>query len=412
MAGIWFPEDNLAGTLTTPRIYAADNEAFNSSVSELHFVMTLILHESTATKSVPLLNVDGFATSNGSSVYRTDIWVENGVLHYRTERSSDGRVGTKGESTTLLPTGVPVEIVITMNASRSYTPDKLVMHINGTRDTVVNLQSSKNYTFPWYSYQEVSLGYASKTNTFAAGLLITDFHLSNIYNSSPVKNTSAISTYQTLWNSGFENVAEPLKVATRRNNIDSSLTWVNSDDTKVIRTDGNVIPTAGGGGGDAGAGGIIIPGNGNTTQVQGVITENDLFVARRVMAITEAQLAVTDSELTKHAVLASTVSSDVDGTYTLDTSPYEGAVMVIATDEYGTVWQPDTAYVVGDVIRPANFQGYVYQCTLAGTTGNTEPVWWYETDTSQTIGAAQFKAKPFSRPLVHGPIIPTIIPAS
>ncbi len=42
MAGIWFPEDNVAGTLSTPRIYAADNEAFNSSVSELHFVMTLI----------------------------------------------------------------------------------------------------------------------------------------------------------------------------------------------------------------------------------------------------------------------------------------------------------------------------------------------------------------------------------
>ncbi|WP_419534728.1 hypothetical protein [Endozoicomonas sp.] len=57
MAGIWFPEDNVAGKLSTPRIYAADNEAFNSSVSELHFVMTLILHESTATKSVPLLNV-------------------------------------------------------------------------------------------------------------------------------------------------------------------------------------------------------------------------------------------------------------------------------------------------------------------------------------------------------------------
>ncbi len=344
-------------------------------------------------------------------MYRTDIWVENGVLHYRTERSSDGRVGTKGESTTLLPTGVPVEIVITMNASRSYTPDKLVMHINGTRDTVVNLQSSKNYTFPWYSYQEVSLGYASKTNTFAAGLLITDFHLSNIYNASPQKNTSAISTYQTIWNSDFENVAEPLKIATRRNNIDSSLSWANSDDTKVIWTDGNTIPTTGGGG-DAGAGGIIIPGNGNTTQVQGVITENDLFVARRVMAITEAQLAVTDSELTKHAVLDSTVSSDVDGTYTLDTSPYEGTVFVIAADDYGTVWQPDTAYAVGDVIRPPTFQGYVYLCTLAGTTSSTEPVWWLDTDGSQSIGTAQFQAKPFSRPLAHGPILPTILPSA
>ncbi|WP_175404855.1 hypothetical protein, partial [Endozoicomonas atrinae] len=78
------------------------------------------------------------------------------------------------------------------------------------------------------------------------------------------------------------------------------------------------------GGGGGSGGGIVVPGNGNTTQVQGSITENDLPVARRVFAITEAELTIDGSQETTQAVLANAISSEIDGTYTLDTSPYEG----------------------------------------------------------------------------------------
>ena len=242
----------------------------------------------------------------------------------------------------------------------------------------------------------------------AAGLLILEFVVINKWNDSITPLTNSTSFDLTIWKSDFEDAANPLAIHHSKNNTSDVYQWLNTDDTKIVWTEGDEPPGAVGGGD---AGGIIIPGNGNTTQIQGSITENDLPVGRRVMAITEAQLVVTDSDETKHAVLDSTVSNDIDGSYILNTSPYEGAVMIIAMDNYGALWQPDTAYAEGDVIRPENFQGYVYHCTLAGTTGNAEPVWWFETDTSQTIGTAQFQAKPFSRPLAHGPIIPTILPS-
>ena len=38
-------------------------------------------------------------------------------------------------------------------------------------------------------------------------------------------------------------------------------------------------------------------------------------------------------------------------------------------------WQPNTAYVVGDIIRPEPQNGRSYICTVAGTTGGTPPAW-------------------------------------
>ena len=128
-----------------------------------------------------------------------------------------------------------------------------------------------------------------------------------------------------------------------------------------------------------------------------MITENDLPVSRLVYAVTKDKLEVSGGSSTQHAVLNSVQSEASDGSYTLDTSPYEGEVMVLATDNYGSVWQPDTAYEIGDVIRPAEFQGYVYHCTIAGTSDSIEPAWWFDTEQNQDVGTAQFKAKPYSR---------------
>ena len=158
-----------------------------------------------------------------------------------------------------------------------------------------------------------------------------------------------------------------------------------------------------------GEGGIEIPGNGNTTLVSGKITENDLSVSRRVFAITQKALPISQSDLSSQAVLGEAVSDPDSGDYTINTTPYEGAVLVVAEDEFGSEWTPDTSYRVNDVIRPSTFQGYVYYCTSGGTSSDTEPEWWFDTDGSKSVGTAQFQAKPFSRPLAHGPIIPSII---
>jgi len=38
-------------------------------------------------------------------------------------------------------------------------------------------------------------------------------------------------------------------------------------------------------------------------------------------------------------------------------------------------WQASTAYSLGDVVRPTTRNGYVYECTTAGTSDAAEPTW-------------------------------------
>ena len=41
----------------------------------------------------------------------------------------------------------------------------------------------------------------------------------------------------------------------------------------------------------------------------------------------------------------------------------------------GTAWAASTAYALNDVVHPTTLNGYVYECTRAGTSGSAEPAW-------------------------------------
>jgi hypothetical protein len=44
-------------------------------------------------------------------------------------------------------------------------------------------------------------------------------------------------------------------------------------------------------------------------------------------------------------------------------------------NSWGTSRANTTAYAVGDVVRPATGNGFIYQCVVAGTSGGTVPTW-------------------------------------
>ena len=39
------------------------------------------------------------------------------------------------------------------------------------------------------------------------------------------------------------------------------------------------------------------------------------------------------------------------------------------------VWQPNTYYSVGQIVRPSDSKEYAFKCVIPGTSGSTEPVW-------------------------------------
>ncbi|MNN18845.1 hypothetical protein D3C81_1320640 [compost metagenome] len=89
-----------------------------------------------------------------------------------------------------------------------------------------------------------------------------------------------------------------------------------------------------------------------------------------------------------------------------DPVPGEQA-LIVALDDWGAGWLASTAYSAGDVIRPTGeFAGVVYLCITSGVSGSAPPAWWSEGQGA--VGTAVFEARPFRRPLAHGPITPTV----
>lgn len=59
---------------------------------------------------------------------------------------------------------------------------------------------------------------------------------------------------------------------------------------------------------------------------------------------------------------------------TLPTFPISGDHLVNELIEI-PVWKASTSYQVGDLIKPTRDFGYYMECTVAGTSGTTEPTW-------------------------------------
>ena len=63
-----------------------------------------------------------------------------------------------------------------------------------------------------------------------------------------------------------------------------------------------------------------------------------------------------------------------DGSYTIDTSPYDGFCIITRFQDYGETFQANTAYSVDEIVHPTNPIGFIFRVTTAGTTGS-EPDW-------------------------------------
>src|SRR5690606_12266353 len=66
---------------------------------------------------------------------------------------------------------------------------------------------------------------------------------------------------------------------------------------------------------------------------------------------------------------------------------------------------PGMPVAFGDVIRPTQFLGWMYQVTAPGALPTTEPEWWNSmAGIPQPVGTAMMQAIRHYQPIAHGPV--------
>jgi hypothetical protein len=145
--------------------------------------------------------------------------------------------------------------------------------------------------------------------------------------------------------------------------------------------------------------------------VSGVVNVNGSPAIRELIAITWAkQTYVEDGNTVVQRRIVGSTISDEFGAYEINTGTFIEEVIILALENYGQVWQPNRALEVGDRIRPTqpNQNGYVYEVTLAGSSGTEEPTWIVPTESvnTQTIGACTALALPLYWSVAHAPVVP------
>lgn len=147
---------------------------------------------------------------------------------------------------------------------------------------------------------------------------------------------------------------------------------------------------------ESGAGG---GGHEGQARIAGTVTIDGTPAARDVIVI-------SDDAANGRKVLA-TGSSDGTGAFDITYDDWDGAVIALAMDQYGSAFVPSAPINLAAVIHPTVPNGYVYEVTGAGTTGATEPVW----STTGTVesGSVTFNPRPYYRPVASGPLQGEII---
>lgn len=80
-------------------------------------------------------------------------------------------------------------------------------------------------------------------------------------------------------------------------------------------------------------------------------------------------------------------------------------IYAVAIDDWGRPFVPGMTVAFGDVIRPTQFLGWMYQVTSPGELPSTEPDWWNSMPgVPQPVGTAMMQAVRHYQPIAHGPV--------
>ncbi|BCY01595.1 hypothetical protein PszF2a_13840 [Stutzerimonas stutzeri] len=149
---------------------------------------------------------------------------------------------------------------------------------------------------------------------------------------------------------------------------------------------------------------------GDPAYLDGVVEEIHPMTGAR-QALANCEVVAFERRGSAYVAMGNTFSDGVGG-FRLETNIYGGGdVFAFAADFPGVIFQPGVQLNVGDRIRPALANGYVYEIVQPGSAGASEPVWWPDQGggTEGAIGTARARARPYYQPVGHGPLKMTLI---
>ncbi|QJD58200.1 LamG domain-containing protein [Pseudomonas sp. gcc21] len=99
-------------------------------------------------------------------------------------------------------------------------------------------------------------------------------------------------------------------------------------------------------------------------------------------------------------------ASNAEGVATLPiTGLPTSRIYAVAIDDWGRPFAPGMAVAYGDLIRPTQFVGWMYQVTQPGALPAAEPDWWNaRAGIPQPVGTAMLQAIRHYQPIAHGPV--------
>lgn len=132
-----------------------------------------------------------------------------------------------------------------------------------------------------------------------------------------------------------------------------------------------------------------------------------------VGSISEA-LAMANWKATAYDIGTGSIQGEVlfTGTDFTLSVPSENAVNVTIEAQQGSVWETIKLYSLDDLVFPTepDVTPYYYECTTAGTSGGTEPVWPITISGTVTDGSVEWtRVEKLINPETHGPIMPTVV---
>jgi hypothetical protein len=142
------------------------------------------------------------------------------------------------------------------------------------------------------------------------------------------------------------------------------------------------------------------------SKVSGTLTVRTLPAQREVLVLGIEEVAIPELNNAIGRHIWANGRSSADGSFLLQWSGYQGDVITLYLDDFGTQWQPNTTCAEGDIVYPSVWNGWQYECIAVGTTDSIEPIWWHDEGSTSFSGTAAFKARQYLPALADGPITP------